>query len=202
MDEAFSHIFVHSPNPETFSVPVGDDLLGRILAEDVYSQIDLPSTSTTNVDGYAVSADDTPAGVYRVYTSSNYPYDKHNPSSSILNTRLPKGTIYRINTGGPLPLGTDAVVMVEDTELVSSTGTGGQAEEAEVRILAQVPVGENVRKLGSDVKRGDKVLEKGIRISEIGGEIGTLAFVGKRDVSTAYDCNGCAADAALVGSGI
>ncbi len=93
---------------------------------------------------------------------------------------LAPGYVYRINTGAPLPLGTDACIMVEDTEVFSRDEATG--EETEVKLLAQVEVGENVRREGSDVRMGEKVLEKGDVLSGVGGEIGTLAFVGKRSV--------------------
>lgn len=70
--------------------------------------------------------------------------------------------------------------MVEDTELVASTSDG---EEEKVKTLVQVAKGENVRDTGSDVKRGDLVIEKGAIISGTGGEIGTLVFVGRKEVS-------------------
>lgn len=71
--------------------------------------------------------------------------------------------------------------MVEDTTVVSRCeGEGG--EEKEVKVLAQVDQGENVRRAGSDVRVGDKVLERGDVISGVGGELGTLAFVGRRSV--------------------
>lgn len=91
------------------------------------------------------------------------------------------GSIYRINTGAPLPPGADAVIMVEDTEIVSRHA-GGAGEEKEVKVLAQVDAGENVRAAGSDVALGEKVLEQGDVISGVGGELGTLAFVGRRSV--------------------
>ena len=130
-----------------------------------------------NIDSSNI-ASDTPAGIYPVLTHLTYT-TMH--ISSILDTPLPSGHIYRINTGAPLPLGADAVVMVEDTELVS-TSPEDDKEEKEVRLLTQVVKGENVRMRGSDVKKGEKVLEKGMRISEVGGEIGTMAFVGKKEV--------------------
>lgn len=108
-----------------------------------------------------------PAGVYRVVTE--FPTEP-----------LPAGSIYRINTGAPLPPGADACIMVEDTEVVSRDEATG--EEVQVRLQAQVQVGENVRKEGSDVRAEEKVLERGDVISSIGGELGTLAFVGKRSV--------------------
>jgi len=113
------------------------------------------------------AATDAP-GIYKVVTE--YP-----------TAPLPAGTIYRINTGAPLPPGMDAVIMVEDTEVVAKEGE----EEKEVKLLAQVDKGENVRKEGSDVKVGEKVLEKGDVISAVGGELGTLAFIAKRSVSGA-----------------
>lgn len=77
--------------------------------------------------------------------------------------------------------------MVEDTRLVSShtDENGIDGEEKEVETLAKVPAGENVRKPGSDVRKGDLVLQAGERIFSSGGEIGTLAFVGRKEVSEA-----------------
>lgn len=114
------------------------------------------------------SASDSP-GVYRVVTSQTH----------ALSEPVPVGCIYRINTGAPLPAGTDSVVIVEQTELVSSTD---DQEEGEVRTLVQVSPGENVRAPGSDVHKSDLVLRKGEAITGIGGEIGTLIFVGRSEV--------------------
>ena len=157
---------------------VTDELRGYILAEDITASHQLPMTSTTNVDGYAVDSKTIGEGVYPVLTAATYPLQR--PKASVLNTPLPEGHIYRINTGAPLPMGTDAVIMVEDTGLVESDETTN--DEKQVRLLAVVPSGENVRQPGSDVKAGERVLEKGTRVSEIGGEIGTLAFVGRKEV--------------------
>ncbi|KAJ7880952.1 hypothetical protein B0H13DRAFT_2050012 [Mycena leptocephala] len=140
---------------------VTHELRGHVLAEDVYAPQNVPLTSTTNVDGYALRSTD-PAGVHNITTDS----------------------VYRINTGGPLPAGTDTVIMVEDTRLVSTfkAADGTDGEEKEVECLVQVPAGENVRAPGSDVKKGDLVLQKGDIILSEGGEIGTLAFVGRKEV--------------------
>lgn len=155
---------------------VQPDLVGSILAADVHSELQVPSTRTTNVDGYAVVADSTLAGFYPVLSNKNYP-------GSILSDTMPKGHICRINTGAPLPLGTDAVIMVEDTELVEADQN--TKDEKVVKLLVQVPVNENVRMPGTDVKKGDLVLEKGTRISEVGGELGSLIFVGRKTVGPA-----------------
>ena len=73
------------------------------------------------------------------------------------------------------------MLMVEDTRLHSSDAEG---EEQEVEALAQVAPGENIRKPGSDVKKGDLALEKGTMIHAHGGEIGTMAFVARQKAST------------------
>ena len=112
-----------------------------------------------------------PPGVYRVLTTD-------------LAQPLPQNTVFRVNTGAPIPPGADAVIMVEDT-VVKSThkdGEGGDLEEAEIETLAQIPKGENIRLPGSDVRVGDLVLSKDTILDGLGGDIGTLAFVGKAEV--------------------
>ncbi|GAA6003780.1 hypothetical protein JCM10207_003595 [Rhodosporidiobolus poonsookiae] len=163
--DAMRLIFEQTPVAPVQTVAVDTGLTGHVLARDVMSEVNIPNGPSTNVDGYAVRASN-PAGVYNVVTSF--------PTSP-----LPDGTIYRINTGAPLPPGTDAVIMVEDTQVTARDETG---EETQVEVLAQVDVGENVRKEGSDVRTGEKVLEKGDVITDVGGEVGTLAFINKRSV--------------------
>lgn len=76
--------------------------------------------------------------------------------------------------------------MVEDTELTSTVKDekSGVLEESEVKTLAQVPPGDNVRGAGSDVRKGDLVLRAGDRLTRGGGEVGTLTFVGRKEVWT------------------
>lgn len=158
---------------EVVTLPVTAGLAGHVLAEDVHAPQDIPSSKTTNVDGYAVRSSDTP-GVYNVLTSRTHK----------LSEELPEGFIFRINTGGPLPAGSDSVIMVEDTELESTLkdADGEDTEEEQVKTLAQVSPGENVREPGSDVRKGDLVMQMGEVITSAGGEVGTLAFVGRKEV--------------------
>ena len=116
-----------------------------------------------------------PPGTYHVLTSQTHK----------LSDDLPPKSIYRINTGGPLPHGADSVIMVEDTRLVSVFGdeTTGVEEEKEVETLAKILPFENVRKPGSDVSTGELVLTKGDKITRAGGEVATLAFVGRKEVA-------------------
>jgi len=103
---------------------------------------------------------------------------------------LPKSIVFRVNTGAPLPSGADSVIMVEDTELVSTTkdANGEDIEEDEVKTLVQVPPGENVRQPGTDVRKGDLVMPSGEVITSVGGEVGTLTFVGRKEVSPVAPC--------------
>ncbi|TFK55434.1 molybdenum cofactor biosynthesis protein [Heliocybe sulcata] len=153
-----------------FKTKVTPALKGHVLAEDVYAPQDVPTTYTTSVDGYALRSIDPP-GTYPVLTSTNHR----------VSDLLPERTIYRINTGAPLPVGADTVIMVEDTRLASTVDDESK-EEKEVETLAQVPKGENVRAPGSDVEKGEKVLSRGAVIRAGGGEVGTLAFVGRKEV--------------------
>lgn len=76
--------------------------------------------------------------------------------------------------------------MVEDTVIksVHKDIEGGDLEEAEIETLAQIPKGENIRSPGSDVRAGDLVYSKDTILDGLGGDVGTLAFVGKKEVRT------------------
>ena len=127
---------------------------------------------TACAEFFHAAATDRP-GIYDILTTATYP-------SPFFEHAIPDDKIYRINTGAPMPLGTNAVIMVEDTRVASMNSQGD--EELSVELLAQVEVGENVRKPGSDVRSGETVLSRGAYISDAGGELGTLAFVGRNQV--------------------
>ncbi|KAI0375948.1 hypothetical protein BV20DRAFT_1060066 [Pilatotrama ljubarskyi] len=172
--EAYLSILREIQPLPVYEEPVTPRLRGHVIAEDVRAPRNVPSTYSTNVDGYALRSTDPP-GIYKVLSSRTHS----------LSVPLPPGTVFRVNTGGPLPAGADAVIMVEDTRLHSTqrTPSGEEYEEDEIETLAQVPQGENVREPGSDVRQGELVLERGTVVSSAGGEIGTLAFVGRTKVN-------------------
>uniref|UniRef100_A0A8C1W966 Gephyrin n=1 Tax=Cyprinus carpio TaxID=7962 RepID=A0A8C1W966_CYPCA len=88
------------------------------------------------------------------------------------------GQVMRVTTGAPIPCGADAVVQVEDTELLRESDDG--TEELEVRILVQARPGQDIRPIGHDIKRGECVLAKGTHMGP--SEIGLLATVGVTEV--------------------
>lgn len=134
--------------------------LGRVLAAEVYSPLDLPTFPRSTVDGYAVRAADTfgasqslPA--YLICTGII-------PMGAAAEMALRSGQAIEIHTGGMLPPGADAVVMVEKTQPYS---------DHEIEVLAPVAPGENVIQVGEDVDRGEIILPAGhtLRPQDIGG---------------------------------
>ncbi|CBF75403.1 hypothetical protein AN3778.2 [Aspergillus nidulans FGSC A4] len=180
VDEALRQVSAHTPEPEVIEVPVNIDLVGYVIAEDVYAAEAVPAYLASIVDGYAVIAPESPddghstKGIFPVASIT------HANEEGAL-APLEPGTIARITTGAPLPPNANAVVMVEDTLLASSTPDG--KEEATVEILTgEIKPNENVRQPGSDVALGSRILQRGDLITPVGGEIGLLAATGTRTV--------------------
>ena len=139
--------------------------LGRILAEDIYSPIDVPAHTNSAVDGYALaSADLSPQGTtkLRVIGTSwaGRPFDG----------RVGAGECARIMTGAALPAGVDTVVMQEHV----------QAEGDTILIGPGLQPGENVRAAGEDLARGQLALAGGKQI--LPPELGLLASLGMAEV--------------------
>ncbi len=141
-----------------------DECLGRVLATDVIAGVDVPPFDRASMDGYAVLASDT------FYADEESPvelevlgYVKAGDSST---HEISPGRCMGIATGAPMPVGANAVVMVEYTE----------QEGDKVRIYKPVAPGENVMPAGSDIMRGELVLRAGTRLSP--REVGVLAALG------------------------
>jgi putative molybdopterin biosynthesis protein len=143
--------------------------LGRVLAADLVAPTDVPAFDRSGVDGFAVRAADT-AGASdrtprRLALNAEVVACGHAPA---LEVRA--GTASTIATGGPIPRGADAVVMVEHTELVETPA--GPA----IEVRRAVAPGQFVSFAGSDMARGEAVLRRGQRITS--REIGILAACG------------------------
>uniref|UniRef100_A0A673IKP1 Gephyrin n=1 Tax=Sinocyclocheilus rhinocerous TaxID=307959 RepID=A0A673IKP1_9TELE len=145
------------------------DGMGRVLAQDVYAKDNLPPFPASIKDGYAVRAADGPGDRFIIGESQAGEQPTH--------TVMP-GQVMRVTTGAPIPCGADAVVQVEDTELLRESEDG--TEELEVRILVQARPGQDIRPIGHDIKRGECVLAKGTHMGP--SEIGLLATVGVTEV--------------------
>jgi putative molybdopterin biosynthesis protein len=141
--------------------------LGRVLAHDVVAPLDVPPFDRANVDGFALrSADTTGAGdsaPKRIALNAEVIACGHAPRLEVT-----RGTATTIATGGVVPRGADAVVMIEHTELIES----GPA----IEIRRAVSPGQFISYAGSDIARGETLLRKGQRIGS--REIGMLAACG------------------------
>jgi len=151
--------------------PVGSETIpsvqgrGRVLAEDLFSAVDLPHFHRAAMDGYAVRAKDTfgasqslpayfkLAGVVEMGKEATQP--------------LNKGEAIRISTGGMMPPDADSVVMVEYTD---------ETDGGLVEIHRAVSPWQNVIQIGDDIKKGDAVFSQGRRLRA--HDLGALTGVG------------------------
>ena len=157
------------PRIEIEKVPLLETV-GRVLAEDIIADDDLPDFPRAIVDGYAVQG------------ASTFGSSEGNPayltvSGSIAMGESPKLTIgpgeaARIATGGMLPHGADSVVMIEHTEVIDDTT---------IEVYRSVAPGQNMITIGEDIKKQANVIKQGQTIRP--QEAGLMAALGKKEVA-------------------
>lgn len=159
-DEALDLLFKSlKPSVKVESIST-EQALGRISAEDIISPQDLPEFQRSTVDGYAVKAIDT-HGASETLPAYLKIQDEvpmgDTPDFSLLSQHCAL-----IHTGGMLPSGADAVVMLEDTQAL---------ESEEIEVYKSTARGENVIEIAEDVSSGEIVIPRGTRLrpAEIGG---------------------------------
>ncbi len=140
-----------------------------ILAEDVFSGINVPAFDRSVKDGFAVKAQDT-------YAATEMEPVKLTKVGSIAagcvsDLVLGPGEAIEIATGAPIPEGADAVIMVEHTT----------SEDAKILARRAVYIGENIMRTGADIMKGERVLRKNVRIGP--REIGVLASIGMSQIT-------------------
>jgi len=145
------------------------DSVERILAGDVRSDIDLPDFARSTMDGFAVKG------------SSTFGASEANPAyldvrgtvemGEASDFRVGPGEAVRISTGGMLPAGADAVVMVEHTAAIDDTS---------IEVYRSVAPGQNMVAVGEDLRKGEVALTDGCRIRP--QEAGLLAALGRERV--------------------
>jgi len=146
--------------------------LGRVLARDVVAAVDAPPFDRSNVDGFALRAADT------VGANDLQPKTLHLNAEVIACGQPPAlavapGTATAIATGGVIPRGADAVVMIEQTELMD-------ADPPRIELRRAAGPGQFISYAGSDIARGETLLRRAARIGS--REIGMLAAGGFADV--------------------
>ena len=174
-DQARETMLSHLANPviDSESVDVAR-ALGRFTTADIFAPHPLPDFPRTTVDGYAVRARDTFGASDSLPAYLNMIGEV--PMGDSPSFELGAGQCALIHTGGMLPTGADAVVMIEYTQMVGagSPRPGRDAERAtpaEIEIFKSVADGENVIRVGEDVAQEQLVIPKGthLRPAEIGG---------------------------------
>lgn len=151
------------------------EALARVLAEDVYSDSDIPAFDNSAMDGYALRAADTTGACAKNPIILEVIEDLK--AGGIPKNKIKPGEAIRIMTGAMLPRGADAVVVVELTKKIKRNRGDF------VEIFKGVKRWENVRKHGEDIKKGDLVLRKGTALNS--AHIGLLASMGKSKVRVA-----------------
>lgn len=141
------------------------DADGRVLAQDLVSALDVPGHDNTSMDGYAVRVADL-----RAAAGGALPVSQRIPAG-YFGPELQPGTVARIFTGAPVPAGADAVVMQEEAEV-----TGDLNGVPQVRFKTLPEAGQWIRRQGEDVRRGEVVLTKGIKLGP--AELGLAASMG------------------------
>ena len=171
VEQALEKVLALVPPLEAEARPILE-ALGQVLAQDVFSPLDVPPSDNSAMDGYAVLAEDTrgasPASPRRLTVTGEV------AAGAEARERLEPGKAIRIMTGAPIPPAADAVVPFEDTD-EEQLGRG-----ATIGILREAPPGWNIRRRGEDIPRGSLVLAKGTELTPPG--VGLLASLGMEKV--------------------
>lgn len=164
VSEASSIILSHLFQPKIESVPVAL-APGRILAEPVRADRNLPPFDRVTMDGIAISSEKYLAGLQKFSVqgiqSAGQPQMKIDDPAKCIE----------VMTGTSLPEGTDTVIPYEDIEIVNGVAT---------LKITQVSKGQNIHFCGSDARANDSLLEPGLRISS--AEVSVMASVGKSHI--------------------
>jgi molybdopterin molybdotransferase len=138
---------------------------GRILAEGIIAGEDIPPFDNSGMDGFAVRAEDIAQAPTLLKVVGEV------SAGNVMLRRVEQGEAVHITTGGQIPPGADAVIQIEWTESVEGTS---------VRAMKPVSSGHNIRRAGADIRRGEKIFEKGGRLRA--AELGVLASLGRTQV--------------------
>jgi molybdopterin molybdotransferase len=143
------------------------DADGRVLAQDLVSQLQVPPQDNSSMDGYALRIEDVSQLGSRLRVTQRIPAGYHGHA-------LGKGEAARIFTGAPIPAGANAVVMQEDTTAIEASNSSANLPEVLINTLPLE--GQWIRRSGEDVTKGAVVLAKGTRLDP--AALGLAASIG------------------------
>jgi molybdopterin molybdotransferase len=143
------------------------DADGRVLAQDLVSQLQVPPQDNSSMDGYALRIEDVSQVGSRLRVTQRIPAGHHGHA-------LGQGEAARIFTGAPIPAGANAVVMQEDTTAIEASNSSANLPEVLINTLPLE--GQWIRRSGEDVTKGAVVLAKGTRLDP--AALGLAASIG------------------------
>ena len=143
------------------------DSLGRILAKQIVSTMNVPSATNSAMDGYAIRGQDIPDSGVKPFQLIGNSF-----AGNAFNNPVQQDQCVRIMTGAVMPAGTDTVVMQENAEVL---------DETTVKIGQDTAAGDNVRQAGEDITIGDVVLSAGQVLSP--ADVGLIASLGQSEVA-------------------
>ena len=170
VDEALE-IVLEQISPLAFEEVSLIDSLDRVLAEDIYAELDIPPFDNSAMDGYALSSLDVSGASPENHILIDVVEDLS--AGNIARKEVGRGQAIKIMTGAPIPRGADSVVMVEETEAIGN----------KVRIFEKVKPLQNIRQAGEDIRKGELVLKKGQIIGP--AQMGIVASMGAGTVKVA-----------------
>lgn len=176
VDLALEKILATIQPLSTETIPLASSL-GRILAQDVIANVNLPPFPNSSMDGFAVRAADITNANPNTPVSLNLVADI--PAGTMSTTVIREGQAARIMTGAPLPEGANAVIPVESTDANWKPGSDETLPPA-VSIHRSVKSGDYVRWAGEDIHSGETIAQKGVMLRP--AEIGLFASIGQAQV--------------------
>jgi molybdopterin molybdotransferase len=162
VEQALEIVLAHTPTLPAEEVLL-TEALGRVIAEDVASDVDMPPFDRSAMDGYAVRAGDTSGAPVVLEVIGQV------RAGQVPDRPLEPGKAFQVMTGAPVPAGATAVQPVEKTR--------PQDDGRRVEILEPVETGAHISRMGSEVRRGDVVFGRGQSLDP--SALAVLASVGK-----------------------
>ena len=167
LDDALAIMMSHVQSitaVESVSTWDGD---GRVLAQDVVSELAVPALDNTSMDGYALRSSDVSHVGARLRVTQRIPAGSHGQAVQV-------GEAARIFTGAPIPPGADAVVMQEHVRV-------DPVQPDFITLDQAVTAGQWIRRAGEDVAFGATILPKGVRLQP--AELGLAASIGRAELA-------------------
>jgi len=167
LDDALAIMLSHVPNTSSVETVATWDADGRVLAQDVVSELAVPALDNTSMDGYALRSSDVSHVGARLRVTQRIPAGSHGQAVQV-------GEAARIFTGAPIPPGADAVVMQEHVRV-------DPAQADFITVDQAVTAGQWIRRAGEDVACGAAILPKGVRLQP--AELGLVASIGRAELA-------------------